>query len=384
MISTAGFTRLALTALATLSLLAAPSAHAAVKQIAGTRVTLDLPDGYEQVSDYVLGFAHRQLGVRFLVARELDARSLDFRIRELESPAGLQRLARGEWRDPQPSTLGRTDRYAYVRLKQTVEGRDEAIFLLVFGAPALTAELLAIVPQDKLADGTVPLADIERVLASARIVEEKLDLPAPARFGYLGRFHQVPVQWPLQQNPPTKSLYVPGDASERRTDASISTRLVVLLLPAEGELKARTFSRLGNGFMAARAEQTEKPRQVDAPVPRGYSASQPPSKQIERIFASFAIHSGVQVTERRTVEIAGMAGVELVGSGVNIIGKGWASELRLYGFGRGLKEEVGLYQVVLEGKDGLYVIAGQARTIMFSRYLTEFRKMAESLILSGQ
>jgi hypothetical protein len=88
-------------------------------------------------------------------------------------------------------------------------------------------------------------------------------------------------------------------------------------------------------------------------------------KQLEGAFVLARDLRAVQVSARRSVNIADMTGTELVGEAVarNSV-------------------PLGLYQVALGSKDMVYVIFASAPKAQMEQYLVEFRKMAESLTLT--
>jgi len=350
-------------------------AQAAVKQIPGTQITIDLPEEYERFSnvvilDVVSGFAHPRLDVRFSVPVELPGPTLERLVGRLSLKSGEKVLSERGWRKPQIGKLERTDQHLYIRFRESVTGREDAVFMLVFGAADQTVELIATVPQDKLDNGTVQVADIERVLASARIVEQRLDLPKSFRLAYLGPFFE---ELPLRKQLPSQSVYKLRTASSARDVGGPWLR--VLALPAHANSIAPSVKRFDLTRRLTGGLAFPETAAVERWIREG--------KNPESFFLLLSLNMrNVSVKSRRMVQVAGIAGVELVGDGS--IPDPLERERRLYRSRPVGPEQVGLYQVVLEGKDMVYVIMGTAKRGEFSHYLPEFRKMVESFTLTGK
>ena len=364
--------RLLLAAFAMLMWLAGAPVHAAERQVPGTRVTLDLPDGYRRSPEVVTGFVHPQLEVRIAVVEsssplrrlETPQQRLDRAIGELESKSGYWReqLAKTGWRNPQPGKLKREDRYGYVRFAQSAGKSDEAVFVLVFGLGSQMAHVLAVVPQDRIDSGAVQLADIERVLESARIVSQWLEPPERFR---LGSFKLSQVHWGLGRGLIEYEVTGP-------------VRMRALLLPAQGDARAALMNRLERSFAVDQAMQ--KRRQQYSYLPNYRVAAMPAAQRVERFFMNAADVSRVEVTQRRQLRIAGLEGVELAGHGID---NRAANEAFIAG-GGAARAQLGLYQVALEGSDGVYLILGHAPRAAFDKSLPAFRNLAESFALDAR
>ena len=348
-------------------------AQAAVKQIPGTHVTIDLPEDYEPFSnvgimEVVSGFAHPRLDVRFSVPVELRGPTLEWLVGRLSLKSGQKELLERRWRKPRIGKLERTDQHLYIRFTKSATGRDQAVFMLVFGAADQTVEIVATVPPDKLNNGTVQVADIERVLASARIVERRLEMDRPFRLAYLA---PILAELPGKQLP-DQSVYDLRTARSARDVGAAWLR--VFALPAEAAPSVKRFDltrRLRGGL--------DFPDQETAAAEQWIRQGKDPNSFLPYLTLRILKPS---VNSRREVKVAGLTGVELVGAG--ILRHPLDREFRFYGQPPAARKEVGLYQVVLNGKDLDYVIMGEAESGKFSHYLPEFRKMVKSFTIDRE
>lgn len=312
-------------AFATLTLLYAPVGHASVRQIPGTRVTLDLPDGYELITSTKSGFKNRQLNLEFLVGLELPGPALNAMIARFSSKVGLKSLKTKSFTNLEHGVLNRGDKYLYIRGFNPAKG-GLAVYWLMFGVPDHTVQLYATLPQARLDSGEIDRADIERVFASARIVNKRLELRKPFRLGYVGPFTLSPVRTAVRD----QQIFMLGNAATLEPTRQ-RTILQVLPIPVPDKAKARAM------------------------------------KQLTAKFATASRLQNVQISERHPVEIAGLTGVEIVGHGTDKN-----------------SVDLGLYQVVLGGRNVVYTIYAQAPRAEMNRYLVEFRKMANSFSLTGR
>jgi hypothetical protein len=146
-------------------------------QAAGSRVVMELPRAFETAPRFV-GFFDEKREISFLVS-DLPAEAFA-KMTEGFTPALLKE--RG-FLDPREGTLERKDRYIYRRFAQTSPNGLVQKFVLVFTDDTATGMISGNVPTTLLSSGALSERDIEAMLASARLVEKKLELPLVATLG---------------------------------------------------------------------------------------------------------------------------------------------------------------------------------------------------------
>lgn len=284
-----------------------------VQQAPSSRVAITLPDGFEPAQLFS-GFAHEAHGVSLVVV-EMPGSAYDSVANGLtpEALAGKGVLKAATAR------LRRADPHVYMRGEQSSAAGDYAKFFVLFREGDVTALVTANVPRASLATKLVTEAEIERVLASARVAAT----PAPARelfrLGTLGPFK-----------------------------------------PAGQFLgTARTYTLDGNA--APTPPLPERPLLIVAPSLDRRSTGKPDAIA-ERLLAGLDA-TDVTIETRSAVTYGGLPGVEI------------AARAR----DRASGAELMLYQVLLMPREGGYFrLLGQALLAERDRYLPEFRRIAES------
>ncbi|HWK32465.1 MAG TPA: hypothetical protein VNR51_02130 [Hyphomicrobium sp.] len=164
---------------------AAPSVALAMQQQApNSRVVLDLPPEYVP-SPLFSGFQNETTGASFVIleapAAEYDKMAQGFTAEEL-GKRGITDVTKG--------SLPRSDAHIYMRAKQTSEAGTYGKFFVLFRSADQTVLVSVNVPQHALADASVKVEDIEKVLATARTTEKPAvrDLFA---LSYLGPFKEA-------------------------------------------------------------------------------------------------------------------------------------------------------------------------------------------------
>lgn len=175
---------LALAFSALLAFAAPPVAHAIQQQAPNSRVVLDLPPEYVP-SPLFSGFQNETTGASYVIleapAAEYDKMAQGFTAEEL-AKRGITYVTKG--------SLPRSDAYIYMRAKQTSEAGTYGKFFVLFRSADQTVLVSVNVPQHALADGSVKVEDIEKVLATAKTTEKPAvrDLFA---LSYLGPFKEA-------------------------------------------------------------------------------------------------------------------------------------------------------------------------------------------------
>ncbi len=293
-------------------------AYARSQQAPSSRIVLDLPDGFEPATLFS-GFNNEAQGISVIVVEfpekafaELEASMTP----EALAAKGIDRAKRGK--------LQRTDAHIYMQAEQTSQAGKFAKFFVVFRERAVTALITANVQMASLEKGTVTAADIEKVLATARVT----DVAAPAaelfKLGYLGPFK-----------------------------------------PA-GQLlgTARMFTVDGNSGPTEKA--AGKPMVVVAPSLDHRWISQPHA-YAEGLIQGLPGLTETRIIERRLITVGDLDGVEMIG-----VAKDRESGV-----------EVAIYQALLLTKPGGYFrVFGQVATDKSVQFLPEFRRIAEGFKLA--
>jgi len=168
-----------------LLLLAAPSASfASPQQAPNSRVVLDLPPEYVP-SPLFSGFQNETTGASYVIleapAAEYDKMAQGFTADEL-AKRGIKNVEKG--------SLPRSDAHIYMRAKQKSEAGAYGKFFVLFRSADQTVLVSVNVPQHALADGSVKVEDIEKVLSTAKTTEKPAvrDLFS---LSYLGPFKEA-------------------------------------------------------------------------------------------------------------------------------------------------------------------------------------------------
>lgn len=153
------------------SLALAGETAARVQQAPSSRVTLDLPEGY-QPSQQFSGFVNEGLGVS-LVILELPGAAYE----QVAQGMTAEALAAKGLREARNARLERAEPYVYIRAEQDSAGATFAKFLVAFRQGDVASLVTANVLKTGLDRGAVAATDIERILASAAVAP----VPAAAR-----------------------------------------------------------------------------------------------------------------------------------------------------------------------------------------------------------
>ena len=289
-------------------------AEARTQQAPSSRVTIDLPEGYEPASLFS-GFTHERLGVSFVVV-EMPGKAYE----ELEAGMTPEALAAKGVRNARRLKLERAEPHVYMQAEQTSAAGDYAKFFVVFRDSAVTALITANVQKASLEKGDVKSADIERALASARVAETAAPAKDLFKLGYLGAFKPAGVFLG------TARVYT-LDGQSAPAERSVGRPMVIVTPSLD--------------------------RRV---VPR-------PEEYADGLIASLAGTTDTRVTERRRMTIAGLEGVELVATAKDRDG---GAEIALY------------QALLLAKGGGYFRIVGQTGAADRERHLAEFRRIAAS------
>src|SRR5690606_29977109 len=146
------------------ALLLAPSpVIAAPAQAPGSRVVLELPDGFAASPDFS-GFVGVANGASILLL-EVPASAYPDMASGL-SPEALSKKGVGQ---VQTGSLDRQGEYVYVTGEQQTASGPYVKYILLFREPSATALVSISVPRSSFADGSAEPRTFEQILASARI-----------------------------------------------------------------------------------------------------------------------------------------------------------------------------------------------------------------------
>ncbi len=308
-------------ALMLMSVMAGPAtvkAHARAQQAPSSRIVLDLPDGYEPATLFS-GFTSEALGVSFVVV-ELPEKAFP----ELEAGMTPEVLAAKGIVRAKREKLQRADAHIYMQAEQTSQAGRFAKFFVVFRERAVTALITANVQMASLETGAVKAADIEKVLASARVADVAAAAPALFKLAYLGPFK------PASQMLGTARMFTVDGRSGPTEKAAGKPMLVVA-----PSLDHRWIAR-----------------------PREYA---------EGLIQGLPGLTEARITERRLITVGDLDGVEMIG-----VARDRESGL-----------EVAVYQTLLLTKPGGYFrIFGQVAADKSAEFLAEFRRVAEGFQLA--
>ena len=306
---------------AVLALLAVGSvagpAMARVQQAPASRIAIDLPDGYEPAKLFS-GFIHERLGVSLVIV-EMPGRAYEELAKGL-TPAAL--AAKGVTVVRQ-AKLSRPDEHIFIEGEQVSPAGAFAKYLVVFRDGDVTALITANVQKAQSGKGESAPADIEAILASARIEPTAAAAKDLFALRYLGPFQPAGAflgnarTFTLDGRPPPV--------------ASPATQPVVIVAPS---LDKRAVLN--------------------------------PEHYVEKLLLGLGGLKDIKVVERQNVTYGGIGGIEI------------EAEAREKDSGTA----VTLYQVVLLPRDGGYWrILAQAPRGDRDRFLSEFRRIASGFAL---
>ncbi len=292
-------------------------ASARIQKAPASRIALDLPDGYEPAKLFA-GFIHERLGVSLVIV-EMPGRAYEELAKGL-TPAAL--AAKGVTVVRQ-AKLARPDEHIFIEGEQVSPAGAFAKYLVVFRDGDVTALITANVQKAAPDKGGPPPAEIEAILASARIEPTAAAAKDLFTLRYLGPFQPAGAflgnarTFTLDGRPPPVG--------------SPATQPVLIVAPS---LDKRT-----------------------VPNPGDYA---------EKLLLGLGGLKDVKVVERDNVTYGGVGGIEI------------EAEAREKDSGA----PVMLYQVVLLPRDGGYWrILAQAPRGDRDRFLSEFRRIASGFAL---
>ncbi len=180
------FVAVMLAALALIRLI--PGAEAEPRHAPNSHISLDLDESFTP-SDRFSGFVDRSSGASFVIIELPGPQPYD----ELKTiPEREDALAQQGLTETVVSALpGRTGEYVYFSGKRVASGRGFAKFILIFREAGLTATISVNVPQAAIDDGTYTRAQIESILATAKVEDRPAKSAELFRFGYLGPFQEA-------------------------------------------------------------------------------------------------------------------------------------------------------------------------------------------------
>ncbi len=292
-------------------------ASARVQQAPSSRIAVDLPDGYEPAKLFS-GFIHERLGVSLVIV-EMPARAYDELAKGL-TPAALAAKGVSVVRQ---AKLARPDEHIFIEGEQISPAGAFTKYLVVFRDRDVTALITANVQKAAPDKSGVAPAEIEAILASARIEPTAAAAKDLFTLRYLGPFQ-----------------------------------------PAGAFLgNARTYTLDGRpppvGSPAAQAIVIIAPSLDKRVVPK-------PEDYADKLLLGLGGLTDVKVVERQNVTYGGIGGIEI------------EAEARDKDSGT----PVMLYQVVLLPRDGGYWrILAQAPRGDRDRFLSEFRRIASGFAL---
>ena len=286
---------------------------ARVQQAPSSRVSIDLPDGYEP-SRLFTGFVNEAVGVSLVIV-ELPEAAYE----QLANGLTPEALATKGIVDGAAAKLTRPEPYLYLRGVQTSGQGPVAKFMLSFRDAGATALITANVQKASLDQGTLKAEDVERFLASARIVAAAAPAHELFRLAYLGPFKPAGSILGTTRAFTLDGRMEPGPPGEQRT---------VLIVAPSLDLRP-----------VADAE-----------------------RRAEVLLQGLAGLQSPKVEERRRLRVADMDAIELVGSATDKDG-GTA---------------LGLWQLlVLPARGGYYRLVGQMPLADKDALLPELRRIAD-------
>ena len=146
-----------------LVLIAPISAGAAPAQAPGSRIVLDLPEGFAASPNFS-GFAHVSNGATILLL-EVPASAYPVMARGLNAEV----LSRKGVNQVQTGTLNREGEYIYVTGEQSTASGAYAKYIMLFQNPPVAALISISVPKSAIGDGSAEPATFEQILSTARI-----------------------------------------------------------------------------------------------------------------------------------------------------------------------------------------------------------------------
>lgn len=303
-------------AAAALTVAACP-ALARLQQAPSSRIVLELPEGFEPAVLFS-GFTNEAQGVSYVVV-EMPEKAFE----ELAAGMTPEALAAKGVENARREKLGRTDSYLYMQAQQTSPAGRFGKFFVVFRENSVTVLITANVEKASLDSGAVKPADIEQVLASARVAEVAAPQRDLFKLGHLGPFK------PAGQILGTARIFtLDGRAGPSEKAAGRPMVIVAPSLDRRALLDADAFA--------------------------------------DRLVQGLPGLTGARITERRKISAGGLDGIELVATATD-------SENGA---------EILVYQTLFMTKPGGYFrILGQVAKDKQAEFLEEFRRIAEGFEL---
>ncbi len=284
-----------------------------LKQAPGSKIALAVSEDFAP-SDRFTGFVHEQSGASIVLV-ELPLAAFD----QLKKIGHAEETfaAQGVTHVAQLRLPHRSGDYIYVRGEQNTALVDYAKYILIFCEDGITAMVTANIPRAALTSGIVTGAEIEKILASARVHAHAPEAPKLFNLTYFGPFEE------------DLSLLGTTKGYRLKPDGSLNGGLQPVFLVA--------------------------PSLTLAPIPNLSVFAERTFDQIEQIR-----DKTLEATEE--LEISGLPAVETIGRGTDA--STGAPAL--------------VYQLMIEAPHGGYFrLVGLAPESSRETFLPQFRKMAE-------
>ncbi len=156
---------------------------AAPAQVPGSRIVLDLPDGFAATRDFS-GFVNVTDGSSILL---LDVPASAYP--EMAKGLSPDALSRKGVNNVQTGTLERSGEYIFITGEQPTASGPYAKYVLLFREPAATALVSISVPRSSIESGSAEPHTFEQILSSARIDPKAGEKPFV--LGYSGPFRDT-------------------------------------------------------------------------------------------------------------------------------------------------------------------------------------------------
>ena len=159
---------------------------AKTQAVPSTRITLDVPDGFE-VSKQFGGFINPNSGASVVIV-ELPAPAFA----DFKSADFAKKMASNGFANVKPGKLKFPGEYIYITAEQATQAGAFSKFLLIFADDKGTAMLTVNVLKSDVTSGKSKVAEIEAMLSTARLASVSAKpLPAPFKLDYLGPFKEA-------------------------------------------------------------------------------------------------------------------------------------------------------------------------------------------------
>ena len=283
------------------------------QQAPSSRIVLELPDAFEPAALFS-GFTNEAQGVSYVVV-ELPEKAFE----ELAAGMTPETLAAKGVANARREKLGRAEPYLYMQAEQASPAGRFGKFFVVFRENSVTVLITANVEKASLDSGAVKAAEIEQVLASARVADTAAPQHDIFKLRHLGPFK------PAGQILGTARMFtVDGRAGPSEKAAGRPMLIVAPSLDRRTVLDADAYA--------------------------------------EGLLQGLPGLTGARVMERRKISAGGLDGIEMVATATD-------SENGA---------EILVYQTLLMIRPGGYFrILGQVAKDKQAEFVEEFRRIAE-------